>query len=453
MTNLKRGAVSAATLVLLVLPAAATAAATPWSAPARFAQGGADRFDTPDPAVAVAADGTSVAGWVSRRDVVMSTGDARGRFTRLRAVGKWSATSVAVAAKPGGRALIAWEAKDGIRVAVRARAGGPFVTRLAAASTGSAINELTAAADPKGGWVLAERRFPRRGSGPRYRVQTVSLRDDGRPEAPAQDLGRGFFGLSSPPAAALRVDADGRAILAFERELTPAEQADGSTVAPVAVATRPHGGSFTARTVPGSTEGRIVGAGVSVRGSDAAISATVTERCGDAGCFGAPGLLRLGVGDTPTAATKPALRYPGRAFAPEVAALPQRRSIVAFRQKTGVDPFSTRAPLRALAFGTDGQPGPVRVLSSRPVSAVRLVAVDRGVAALAVWSGERGFGAAAVSESGTPRFRRSQAPPLPPFTGYGSNLDLAAAGPYALAAAGTPTGVRLTLRRFPVEAR
>lgn len=453
MITLKWGAVPAATLLLFALPGVAAAAATPWSAPARFVQGGADRFDQPDPVVAIAADGTSIAGWVSRRDVVLTTGDARGRFTTLRTTGRWSATSVAVAAKPSGRALVAWEAKDGIRVAVRARAGGPFVTRLAATSTGSAINELTAAADPKGGWVLAERRFPRRGSGPLYRVQTVSLRDDGRGAGPAQDLGRGFFGLSSPPTTALRVDVNGRAVLAFERELTPAEQADGPTIAPLVIATRPHGGSFTARTVPGGREGRIVGAGVSVRGASVAISATVTERCGDVGCFGAPGLLRLGVDDAPMSATKPALRYPGRAFAPEIAALPEGRSIVAFRQKTGVDAFSTQAPLRALVFGAEGKPGPVQILSSRPVSAMRLVSVDRGVAALAVWSGQRGFGAAAVSERGSPRFRRSQPPPLPPLQRFGSHLDLVAAGPYALAAVGTGDGVRLTLRRFPVEAR
>ena len=452
MSYLKRSSMLATVVASLVAPpAAAAASVTPWSPPARFVQGGADRFETPDPVIAIAADGTSGAGWVSGRDVVVSTGDSRGHFTKLRAVGRWSATSVAVAAKPGGRALVAWEAKDGIRVAVRARAGRPFVISLAATSTGSAINELAAAADPKGGWVLAERRFPPRGSGNLYRVQTVTLRDDGRRDGPAQDLGRGLFGLSASPATALRVDADGRAVLAFERELTRAQQA-GPAPQPLVIATRPHGAQFTARTVPGSTQRRILGAGVSVRGSAAAVSATVAERCGDVGCFGAPGLVRLGADDSPTAATTPTLRFPGRAFAPEVAALPDGRSIVAFRQKTGQDAFSTRAPLRALAFGAEGQPGPVQVLSSRPVSAMRVVSVGQGVAALAVWSGERGFGAAAVAERGTPRFRRSQAPPLPPFTGYGSNLDLVAAGPYVLAAAGTTRGVRLTLRRFPIDA-
>jgi len=46
----------------------------------------------------------------------------------------------AVAAGPGGAALVAWEASDGIRIALRTKTGRAFRVRRLTASTGSAIN-------------------------------------------------------------------------------------------------------------------------------------------------------------------------------------------------------------------------------------------------------------------------------------------------------------------------
>ena len=42
-------------------------------------------------------------------------------------------------------------------------------------STGSEINGVAIAADPLGGWVVAERQYPRKGSGKPYRVRALSL--------------------------------------------------------------------------------------------------------------------------------------------------------------------------------------------------------------------------------------------------------------------------------------
>jgi hypothetical protein len=74
------------------------------------------------------------------------------------------------------------------------------------------------AADPRGGWVLTERQYPRRGSGLPYRVRAVSLDAGGHALGPMQDLGLGHFGIDARPTAALAVDAAGRAVLAFTRE-------------------------------------------------------------------------------------------------------------------------------------------------------------------------------------------------------------------------------------------
>src|SRR4051794_10265434 len=88
-----------------------------WSHPVGFGRTGPDRFTLePAPRASVALDGTSVAAWVVGRSVVAVTGDARGRFSRPRRLGRWSAVPPAVAAGPGGAALVAWEARDGIHV-------------------------------------------------------------------------------------------------------------------------------------------------------------------------------------------------------------------------------------------------------------------------------------------------------------------------------------------------
>ena len=57
---------------------------------------------------------------------------------------------------------------------VRTRAGGPVVVRRVATSNGEEINGVQVAADPRGGWVLAERQF-RRSKDSDYYVRAMTL--------------------------------------------------------------------------------------------------------------------------------------------------------------------------------------------------------------------------------------------------------------------------------------
>src|SRR5206468_12526233 len=99
-----------------------------------------------------------------------------GRFTAPRVVDATGTSGWSVAAAPGGAALVAWEDRSGaIFAAVRRRGGRRLAVHRVATATGSPINDVQVAADPRGGWVLAERQFPRRGSALPYSVRAVSL--------------------------------------------------------------------------------------------------------------------------------------------------------------------------------------------------------------------------------------------------------------------------------------
>src|SRR3954453_8443336 len=175
---------------------ATNAAAAGWSRPASF-DATAGRSGEPTPRVAIAPDGTAAATWTKGPSVLVATGDRRGRFSAPRRVGAWRASPPAVAAGPRGAALAAWEASDGVRVALRTGTGHRWVIRRVASSTGSAINGLEVVHDPRGGWVLAERQYPRTGTARPYRVRALTLERDGAPVGAPQDLGLGEFGIDA----------------------------------------------------------------------------------------------------------------------------------------------------------------------------------------------------------------------------------------------------------------
>src|SRR5439155_745090 len=165
--------------------------------------------------------GTSAVAWMAQpRGLVVSTGDARGRFTTPEVIVGSRATDWSVAAAPGGAALVAWEDRAGaIRAAVRSRAGRPFVVRRVAAATGSPINGLQVAADPRGGWVVAERRYPRRGSALPYSVRALSLDADGRALGAPPGPTLAHPGRAFAPTGAY---AGTRAVVVFELKDAPA---------------------------------------------------------------------------------------------------------------------------------------------------------------------------------------------------------------------------------------
>ena len=433
---MRRPTVALTLAALALTPPAADAAG--WSRPASF-NARTSSFSEPAPRAAVAEDGTSVAAWIQGHDVRLTTGDARGRFGASRAVGRWQAVPPAVAAGPGGAALVTWEAADGIRVALRTKAGRAFRVRRLTTSTGSPINGLTARPDPAGGWFVAERQFPRRGSGKPYRVRTFTLRPDGTLRLAPTDLGLGQFGIDARPTQALAVDRLGRATLVFGTQEGPRG---------VLVARGTHGGQI-ANPRPLPSDGSVVDPRVAA--ADAGMSlvtATKVTRCGDAGCSGAPFVWRSGETGDPVALGGPQLDAPGRAFGPSVAPLAGGGASLVFQLKDGPQPFSRQAPVKAVRITANGTAGRLQTLTSRLAEEPVAVALT-GSRVLVVWSGTRGFGAALADSRGA---YRTVAPPVgpPPSNGHSNatNRDVASAGRYVLVAWDRGGRVRLTLRRF-----
>ena len=142
---------------------------------------------------------------------------------------------------------------------------------------------MQVAADPLGGWVLAERQF-RRTKDRFYYVRVMTLSAGGRLAGAIQDLGPGQFGIDARPTMSLAVDDTGRALLAF----VPQAPFSPTARPTVVVTARPHGGAFgapgRARRATRADDPRVaVG-----EGGRALIAATQVRSSGDAGSFGNP---------------------------------------------------------------------------------------------------------------------------------------------------------------------
>jgi hypothetical protein len=422
----------------VALPAGA-AAASPWSAPASFPTAGIVDADSAAPRIAIAADGTSVAAWIRGRDVAVSTGGGHGRFTRAAIAGRWRAAAPAVAAGPGGEALVAWEDGTGIRVRVRTKAGARWTTRLAAPSTGSAINGVEVARVGRGrGWIVAERQFPAHGSGVPYRVRALWLDVDGRRIGAVQDLGLGSFGLDARVSRALTVSPGGRATLVYTSASTSA-----GPPSTMLVAHAPVGGPFGTPVSPAD------GAGHSAlfAGTGGLVASLRTARCGDTGCAGTPEAWRVDGNGALQPFGTVALDQPGRALRPSIAPLGSGGAALVFGLKDGPLPFATQAPVRAVALAADGTAGPLQTLTSG--AAAEPVALPlSGSRVLAIWAGARGWGAALAGPDG--RFAPFPAAPgAPPTTAHtnATNRDVATAGRYVAIAWARGHRIRMSVAR------
>jgi hypothetical protein len=406
------------------LAALALIAAAGWS-PTQSFDAGAAQFHEPVPRVAIDATGKAL--------LAYETGGAQKLVVRVRHNGRFGAPvtlarkTLDYAVAPGA---VAYEARDGIHVAVLR--GKTFKDRRIASSSGSEINGVTIAADPLGGWVVAERRFPRKGSAVPYRVRALSLDPTGAPTGPPQDLGLGQFGLDARPTQALAVLPDGRAVLVFQRE-----RVDYGDPQPVVYAVRPHGGAFTEPVVVGEglTDPR-----VTVAGDRAVLTATMSALCGDTSCAGQPRAIPLNPDGTLGPPTGPTVARASRAFAPWAAP-----GALVFQLKTRPKPFSREAPIRAASLTQDG---PLQTLTRQPATEPVALPLD-GDRTLALWATRRSFGAALAGPDGA--FRKTAAPVGPPPEIYHSNptnRDVRAAGTYAIVAWSRGHTVRVSLRRF-----
>jgi len=419
---------------LAALPASAPAAgAAGWSHPQGFDAGTA-QFDEPVPRVAVASDGTSIATFARGEAIYAVTGDRRGRFSRPRRLGRWAAITSVVAAGRGGAALAAWEAPDGIRIAIRTRTGRPLRTRLLAGSNGEAINDLAVADDPRGGWFMLESQFSDKTR--HNRVRAFTLRPDATLALAPQTLGQGSFGADARPIRALAVDDRGHATAVFTSDQGP--------MASEGV----HAGHFGPPQPLGGERFSDPRVAAAPAPGGALIAMTNTADCGDVGCFGAPVALRLGRGGPPSPFQVPALAHPNRAFGPSIAPLGSGAAALVFSLKDAPRAFDNRAPVRAVVVRDGAAPGPLQTLTSKPAGEPIAAALGGG-RALVLWSGARGFGAALAGPDG--RFRTTAeppGPPPPPFHTNPTNRALATAGPYALVGWSRAGRVRLSLRRF-----
>jgi hypothetical protein len=420
---------------LLLLATAPAAHAAGWSHPQGYAAG-TKAFDEPVARVAVAADGTSVATFAKGRQIYAVTGDRRGRFTSPQRLGPWAAITSVVAAGRGGAALAAWEATDGIHVAVRTRSGRRLRTRLLTASNGQAINDLAVADDPRGGWFMLESRFSAKTR--HDNVRAFTLRPDGSLALQPQSFGEGSFGGEARPIRTLAVDARGTATAIFATAGGPmtAQAVHAGHFGP------PH--AFGGKAV---ADARVTAPGRA--GEGALVTATAISRCGDVGCFGAPIAARLTPQGDPQPFRSPVLAHPNRAFGPSIAPLgTDGAAALVFSLKDGPDAFDNRAPVKAAVLRPGAAPGALQTLTSRPATEPIAAALSGG-RVLVLWSGARGFGAALAGPSGT--FATTAEPPGPPpepFHTNPTNRAMATAGPYALVGWSRAGRVRLSLRRF-----
>lgn len=434
------------TAALLAAAPAPAGAATEWTAAASFPAGD-DVQREPVPRAAIAADGTSALAFTSKSGALMlATAGAGRRFGAPRVVQRTGVGDYAIAAAPGGAFLLAWQDAGNLRVAVRTKAGRAVVRRHFASRPLSAISGVAVAADPKGGYALAERVFPGGSTGARrYRVRARSLDRAGRAVGPVQDLGGGQFGIDARPTQAIAVDGTGRAVLAFRRE-NPVSAPFG-TPEPVLVSVRPHGGAFGAPVAlagPPAADPRVA---VGSAGR-AAVAFTQIASRGDAGVFGSPLLAGVRPDGSLTGAAGPRLANPRRAFAPSAAFTESGAAVLVFQLKAKPEAFSTEAPVRAVAVDSDGRVGPLQTLTSGRAKEPVAMPVGFG-RVLAIWSGRRGIGAAIAHGDGT--FKKTAEPKgPPPWSSHtnATNRDLRTAGRYAIFTWARGGRVRAAIRRF-----
>ncbi|MEA2151405.1 MAG: hypothetical protein QOD69_3235, partial [Solirubrobacteraceae bacterium] len=421
-------------VVLALLASAPAAHAAGWSHPQGYTAG-TKQFDEPVARVAVAADGTSVATFAKGRDIYAVTGDRRGHFSSPQRLGPWAAITSVVAAGRGGAALAAWEARDGIRVAVRTRGGRRLRTRLLTSSNGQAINDLAVASDPRGGWFLLESQFAPKTRG--NSVRAFTLRADGSLALEPQVLGAGSFGAEARPIRTLAVDSRGGATAVFS---TPNGPMTAQGV---------HAGHFGPAHAFGGkalADPRVTASADPVSG--ALVTATSISRCGDAGCFGAPVAARLTPQGDPAPFQVPVLAHPNRAFGPSIAPLGPDAAALVFSLKDRPSAFDPRAPVMAAVLHAGAAPGRLQTLTTKAAKEPIAAALS-GDRVLVLWSGARGFGMAVAGPDGT--FHKTAEPPGPPpepFHTNPTNREIATAGSYALVGWSRAGRVRLSLRRF-----
>lgn len=326
------------------------------------------------------------------------------------------------------RTLVAWMSGEALRVRALTTAGWSATRSYEGWSRYASV---LVRSDPRGGWVLASQvnTSPDRDA-PAYRVRAVSLDDSGRLLGTVQDLGEGEL-------TDLAVDDRGLAAVLIKPRSFPVS---------VAVSVRPHDRAFSVPTaVPQAADGDLV-----VGSKDIALAFTRVERsCGEAGCNGAPRVVRIGVSGPTAGPIGPPLSTPGRATRPTSVFAGPRTAIV-FQLKRRPDPFRFLAPVYGTFLDANGRAGRLQRLSTGNASRPVIGALSHG-RVLAVWVEARSLSAALATQG---RFRRTTAPAGPsptPLSTSESERELQTAGRYAVLTWIHRGTLRASIRHYTVN--
>jgi len=303
------------------------------------------------------------------------------------------------------------------------------------------------AADPLGGWVVAEQRAIQQGGDVQTYVRAFSLAANGRLSGPVDDLGLGSFVADGDrPTHSFAVDRSGRALLVFLRESVGP---DGSGEPPTAIlAQRQHGARF--QSLPLSPAGRFADPSVAVGAGPGLIAAIRVAHCVDLGngCSGSPVVSAIGSDGTAGPLFGPAPAASELAFDPWAAGLGSGAAVLLFQRAHTAGVLPRAAPVEAVTVRPDGMVEATQILTSAAATEPMLLPLP-GPRALALWAEHDRLGAALAGADG--RFHTTAAPRGPaPIRDHASpaNRDAHAAGRWAIVSWTRSGRVRVSLRRF-----
>ncbi len=422
-----------------------------WTSPATLgptATSGQESFEAA-PRAAVGGR-TVVATWVRqerrRSVVVVAVGTTRGRFGSGQAVGAGLRPSVAVGAN--GAALIVYEGRGGLRVAVRrpgAKRFGRTRVLVPEPTNGAEDSFALVRIDAAGrGLVTYQHAFRgRKGYRTYVRARRVSA-STGRALGATEDLGRADL----PRGTTLEAGPGGGSALLIStvRSSGTDQIGPGAEIRAPQVLTWPaRTGRATRTTVPapdGFAEGVLGGDGTG-RLALAGVDATLR---GDAGASGTPLAAAL-AGDPlalPAPFARPAVSSPNRTFGAVAAPTAGGTLALVYQQKDRPKGFSREAPVYGVTIDASGRARPPVRLSSRGASEPQVVA-HRG-AAIAVWDDDGRFAAARRTGRGWSRIAAPRGTVVR-FHDYVTNRRLVAGADAVVLVWETARSVRLSVRR------
>ena len=412
--------------VCLALALATPAAATTWTRPVDVGVGFGDGDSAPR--ASIASDGSSVVAWRQldqrRNRLLVSTGDAGGRFSRTRVIGRPTGVlQVFPFARGGGRSTVMWSDGRGLHIDRRLVLAGRFEA-IDVARDGSGWLVLYAGGRTQPGFT---------------EVGVAALTADGS-RRDVTTLGTGYVWAKWARGQLLAVDLSGRAAALWSMPVDPAsfsETADvvsvrsrrGAWSAPTGLGERAHDASVVSR--PGV-------------GSVLTWTQMIDER--EWAFYGQP-MVRIG--GAPFAVPVRPSETVRRLFAPSAVPLRGGRALVVYQY----DPearYPTGGAVRAAVVGA-GVTSRVQRLTEARAKEPQLAALSNG-RTLVVWQEQGRWRAALANADG--RCSATVPPPGPAARGAHTaqtNRDLRASGRHAILVWDVHGAIRVSVADVPAR--